>query len=68
MLKIKEPKFKLNQKVYYIEDNRIMKGEIRAFDIFTMRYLIYFWFYEEDKIFATQEEAEAKLKEIGEKQ
>ena len=64
--------FQYRQTIYAILDYEIYKGEIDAYDIYSKKYLVYFetdlgneW-CEENILFATREEAEAKLKEIGE--
>lgn len=67
------PKFNFNQEIYFIDEvNQIVRAIILAYDYYDKRYLArlkYFqeeqvWLYEED-IFATREEAEQKLSEIG---
>ena len=65
------PRFKHKDYVYAIySDKDIFKGQIDVFDYYTSRYFIFFgedigsdWF-SENSLFATEQEAQAKLKEI----
>lgn len=69
-----EPKFKIGQEVYFICDpNRIISGwKIADYEYYKQQYIIenkdsIDWIHK-DRIFATKEEAEAKLRELqGEK-
>ena len=75
LAKLKEmaivPKFKHHDYVYAIySDKDIFKGQIDIFDYYTKEYLVFFsedigndWF-SENLLFATEQEAQAKLKEI----
>ena len=69
------PKFKVGQEIYIVCDfniNRIVSGwKIADYEYYKQQYIIenkdgIDWLPEE-KIFATKEEAQAKLKELGEK-
>lgn len=65
------PRFKYKDYVYAIYSDRdIFKGQIDIFDYYTKEYLVFFsedigndWF-SENSLFATEQEAQAKLKEI----
>ena len=74
LAKLKEmaivPKFKHHDYVYAIySDKDIFKGQIDIFDYYTKEYLVFFsedigndWF-SENLLFATEQEAQAKLKD-----
>lgn len=65
------PRFKYKDYVYAIYSDRdIFKGQIDIFDYYTKEYLVFFsedigndWF-SENSLFATEQETQAKLKEI----
>lgn len=65
------PKFKYKHYVYVLyTDIDIFKGQVDMFDYYTNRYLIFFgedigsdWF-SENLLFATEQEAQEKLKEM----
>ena len=72
-LKNATPKFNYHQVVYVLCNTDIIKGQIDCFDYYNKKYLIWTmefglgneWCYEHE-LFATKEEAQAKLKELGE--
>lgn len=74
--KVIAPKFKIGQKVFIILDDTVKETNVDSITIFAGNELSYYCKYvdnkrmylelAEDEIFTTREEAEAKLKELGE--